>query len=235
MTKHIQVYENVIPHDFCDMLIEKYVKTLELYKSRALMREEVEEIEIPCGSGEVDGIDPETESLWHDGGINDEIERISWEILEKYIEPYMTWKYDFRYTGTKMLHYEQGKHSPMHYDDELMSKPGDGSFGQARPITILWYLNDDFQGGETTFQDQKMIITPKKGSVAVFPASFMYPHTTVPAYRKPEDDPNNSAAGRRYVLLPFFVKSGITGKLKSAEEKKKKNIELAAKFKKSYR
>lgn len=233
--KHIQIYENAIPLDFCDLLIERYVKTIELYKSHALMREEVEEIEIPCGTGEEDGIDEKTENLWDNGEIDKKIEEMSWEILGRYIKPYMTWDYDFRYTGTKMLHYEEGTHSPMHYDDELMSKPGDGSIGQARPITILWYLNDDYQGGQTTFQDQNTVIEPKKGMAVVFPASYMYPHTTVPGFRSVDSDPNDPTAGRRYVLLPFFVKSGITGKLKAAERKKEKNEQIANLYKNSYK
>ena len=41
-------------------------------------------------------------------------------------------------------------------------------------VTILLYLNDDYDGGEFVVAGKE--IKPNKGSATVFPANFMYPH-----------------------------------------------------------
>ena len=41
-------------------------------------------------------------------------------------------------------------------------------------MTILLYLNDDYDGGEFVVAGKE--IKPNKGSAIVFPANFMYPH-----------------------------------------------------------
>ncbi len=45
-----------------------------------------------------------------------------------------------------------------------------------RYLAFLYYLNDDFTGGETEFPSYHKKITPKTGSVMVFPPMWMYPH-----------------------------------------------------------
>lgn len=48
-----------------------------------------------------------------------------------------------------------------------------------RYLSFLFYLNDDFTGGETLFYPDTKI-TPTKGSVVVFPPMWMYPHAGLP-------------------------------------------------------
>ena len=48
-----------------------------------------------------------------------------------------------------------------------------------RYLAFLFYLNDDFTGGETLFHPNTKI-TPVKGSVVVFPPTWMYPHAGLP-------------------------------------------------------
>ena len=45
-----------------------------------------------------------------------------------------------------------------------------------RYLAFLWYLNDDFIGGETIFYPD-FIVTPKKGSILVFPPFWLFPHS----------------------------------------------------------
>ena len=50
------------------------------------------------------------------------------------------------------------------------------SAGSARRyLSFLFYLNDDFTGGETEFAEGAAV-TPRRGSVLVFPPYWMYPH-----------------------------------------------------------
>jgi len=48
-----------------------------------------------------------------------------------------------------------------------------------RYLSFLFYLNDDFTGGETIFYPDTTMI-PRKGSVVVFPPTWQYPHAGLP-------------------------------------------------------
>lgn len=48
-----------------------------------------------------------------------------------------------------------------------------------RYLAFLFYLNDDFVGGETLFLPDKQV-QPVKGSVIVFPPTWQYPHAGLP-------------------------------------------------------
>ena len=48
-----------------------------------------------------------------------------------------------------------------------------------RYLSFLFYLNDDFEGGETIFLPE-YTVRPEKGSVVVFPPLWMYPHRGCP-------------------------------------------------------
>jgi len=55
-----------------------------------------------------------------------------------------------------------------------------GDYNSARRyLSFLYYLNDGFTGGETTFLPDAFI-TPRKGSVVVFPPMWMFPHAGLP-------------------------------------------------------
>ena len=45
-----------------------------------------------------------------------------------------------------------------------------------RFLSFLYYLNEDFFGGETIFPEQNISINPKTGSLIIFPPTWQYPH-----------------------------------------------------------
>ena len=45
-----------------------------------------------------------------------------------------------------------------------------------RLFVVQTYLNDDFEAGETEFLHQHLRVTPKEGSVLIFPAGFTHIH-----------------------------------------------------------
>ena len=47
-----------------------------------------------------------------------------------------------------------------------------------RQLAFLFYLNDDFEGGETEFDHG--LITPREGDILVFPPTWQYPHAGLP-------------------------------------------------------
>ena len=60
----------------------------------------------------------------------------------------------------QLLKYEEGNQFLAHYDN--------GGHLDKRLFTILIYLNDDFEGGTTTFTNQGTVITPKTGKMMMF-------------------------------------------------------------------
>ena len=58
------------------------------------------------------------------------------------------------------------------YDEHIDVQSPDSS---RRFLSFLFYLNDDFTGGETEFTEGGLV-TPRRGSVLVFPPYWMYPH-----------------------------------------------------------
>ena len=50
-----------------------------------------------------------------------------------------------------------------------------------RFLAFLFYLNDDFRGGETVFKTpDTFTVRPHKGNVVVFPPTWQYPHAGMP-------------------------------------------------------
>jgi Rps23 Pro-64 3,4-dihydroxylase Tpa1-like proline 4-hydroxylase len=69
-------------------------------------------------------------------------------------------------------------------------------FNKTQPIrllSIVLYLNDDFEGGETEFFFQKYKVKPKAGRIVVFPASLTHPHQGCPV-----------VSGTKYVIATWF-------------------------------
>ena len=68
--------------------------------------------------------------------------------------------------------------------------PGDDQFGlhtdvqdhmsAKRYLAFLFYLNDDFVGGETDFHYNELTVSPETGKVLVFPPTWQYPHRGYP-------------------------------------------------------
>lgn len=47
----------------------------------------------------------------------------------------------------------------------------------SRQLSMVLYLNDVEEGGETHFTDLKLSVKPKKGRVLLFPSFYLYNHT----------------------------------------------------------
>lgn len=101
------------------------------------------------------------------------------EFLKKYQEDIQTdtsGKFSFSYgddtyadTGYLAKVYKPGGHYDWHQDYVI-----DPYYG-VRELTFIWYLNDDFDEGETEFFNGEKI-TPKTGRLLVFPSNWMYVH-----------------------------------------------------------
>ncbi|NJO39472.1 MAG: 2OG-Fe(II) oxygenase [Cyanobacteria bacterium CRU_2_1] len=81
-----------------------------------------------------------------------------------------------------ILRYGQGQFYKRHIDNILLSS----RFQEleqgipTRDISIVGYLNDGFEGGETYFDRQNIKVTPEAGAVLAFPSYFTHPHESLP-------------------------------------------------------
>lgn len=81
-----------------------------------------------------------------------------------------------------ILRYREGQFYKRHVDNILLaSRFQEVDQGiPTRDISVVGYLNDDFEGGETYFDRQDVKVKPEAGAVLVFPAYFTHPHESLP-------------------------------------------------------
>jgi prolyl 4-hydroxylase len=82
------------------------------------------------------------------------------------VRPPPTWKTHHLVGGNPRLRiyrYEPGEQHSTHWDTVV-----ELADNIASRITLVFYLNDDFTGGETEFPELKQRITPKRGSALLF-------------------------------------------------------------------
>jgi len=65
------------------------------------------------------------------------------------------------------IKYEEGKHFMEHADH---------GFSYNCVVSLVAYLNDDYEGGELYFRTWNLNIKPKAGDLYIFPSNYMYPH-----------------------------------------------------------
>jgi hypothetical protein len=76
--------------------------------------------------------------------------------------------YNLRYwEAFNFIKYEPGHHFMEHHDH---------GFSYNCTVSLVAYLNDDFEGGELFFRLQGINYIPKAGDVVLFPSNYMYPH-----------------------------------------------------------
>lgn len=85
----------------------------------------------------------------------------------------------------ELLKYTENNFLEWHSDD--------GSADRSR-VSMLYYLNDGYDGGELEFANFDLLFKPKKGDIIIFPSSFIFKHRV----RKVTN-------GVRYVIADFMA------------------------------
>ncbi|MGI0490951.1 prolyl hydroxylase family protein [Alkalinema pantanalense CENA528] len=96
---------------------------------------------------------------------------------------YKTYGIRFPHAETcSILRYSPSQQYKRHVDNILLaSRFQEVDQGiPTRDVSIVGYLNEDFQGGETFFDRQNLKVKPKMGSAIVFPAYYTHPHQSLP-------------------------------------------------------
>jgi len=71
----------------------------------------------------------------------------------------------------QMLKYKVGGQYPCHYD---------GPTELGRHISVILYLNDDYEGGDLIFPLHNIWIKPRSGMLVMFPSNWAYQHMAKP-------------------------------------------------------
>lgn len=95
-----------------------------------------------------------------------------------------------------LLKYEKTGHLPAHQDQGIST----------RVLSVLLYLNDDYEGGEIEFRHSDLVIKPDPGSVLFFPSNFLYVHEVHPVTKGPR-----YALPNWYHNVPLSAKRDSTG------------------------
>lgn len=83
-----------------------------------------------------------------------------------------------------LLRYKPGEKYNLHYD---------GGTETARAVSVLIYLNEDYDGGEIEFPNFNLKIKPKAGTLILFPSNYAYAHIAHPV-----------RSGTKYVIATWL-------------------------------
>jgi predicted 2-oxoglutarate/Fe(II)-dependent dioxygenase YbiX len=123
--------------------------------------------------------------------------------LDRTLSHYSTELYPFAEKNIKsrektmhLLKYDKTGHLPAHQDQGIST----------RVLSVLLYLNDDYEGGEIEFRHSGLKFKPEAGSVLFFPSNFLYVHEVYPVTKGPR-----YALPNWYHNVPLEFKRDSTG------------------------
>ena len=179
---YIRVYHNAIPDDLCDRLIAEFDTSddMELGKFgenggqvlphlRHCLVSPISYQKVPTPARL--NLDNELYSCFA-SAMNEYMSEFEFVTIQ-------------RDTGSMLVKYEKG-----HYFNEHT----DASANSQKTIACVAYANDDFTGGEFSFFNNTYYPEMKKGSLILFPATFMYPHAVATV-----------TSGNRYSIINWFM------------------------------
>ena len=180
----IRVYENALPDKVCDDILNEYVTT-DLW-NQALTGGGADDTARNCDVISIS----QREILEQSPNIRSRLDKELYNCIATLIKKYesdcaregLSISQD---TGYELLRYREGQFYVQH-TDHFKENP--------RVASCSICLNDDYEGGEFAFFDRNKVIKPKKGSVIMFPSSFMFPHEVMPVTR-----------GNRYAIITWLV------------------------------
>ena len=121
--------------------------------------------------------------------------------IASYINPY----YDVEVRDcepSQILHYGPGGHYIPHVDAETLYKDDSGielwEKTLDRDLSVVYFLNHDFSGGELFFPALDLVIEPEAGTLVCFPSDHNYIHGVRPV-----------TSGHRYTVVTWMRVSGM--------------------------
>lgn len=196
----IGIYDNHVPKFLCDRLIDLADKSLDTdFASGSHSAER------SSPSDDIRGSVMQGQNQFPAGSLGRKDE----SILVQYSDALLHSELN-QYLSAAFLHYstEYGirqQFKLISYDQKLQrTKPGGGyhvwhaenTTYEMAHRTLVWmiYLNDDFTGGETEFLHQHKRLTPKRGTVVIWPAAWTHQHRGNPPLE-----------GTKYILTGWYI------------------------------
>lgn len=103
---------------------------------------------------------------------------------------------------SQILHYGIGGHYIPHVDAETLYKDDTGlelwEKTLDRDLSVVYFINDDFSGGELFFPALDLVIEPEAGTLVCFPSDHNYIHGVRPV-----------TAGQRYTVVTWMRVAGM--------------------------
>lgn len=127
------------------------------------------------------GDKPSSSELIHEELFN-RFDRDFDQAYKKYIEEYhvpCSQKEDY-----EILKYSEGNYFIDHIDDGLF---------MTRKVSIVYYFNDNYDGGEIIFPRFNVTVKPKANQLLLFPANYIYNHNV-----------NEVTKGTRYSMVNWL-------------------------------
>jgi len=185
LEKYIAVFEDAIPENLCDEIIDEYSELVEwkdsliVDVSNSLNKEIRNCKEINISQMETINNNPQKRK---------KIDKMLFEVISKVVRRYADIHQNFIIdidTGYNLLKYDEGGFYKQHVDS---------CKSQQRSISCSLHLTDDYDGGEFAFFNRNLKYKCKKGSALIFPSNFMYPHEIMPVTR-----------GTRYSIITWLI------------------------------
>jgi hypothetical protein len=78
------------------------------------------------------------------------------------------------------LRYWEAFNFVRYFPNQHFKEHHDHGFSYNCTVSLVTYLNDDFEGGELYFRLQDITYKPQAGDTVIFPSNYMYPHQALP-------------------------------------------------------
>lgn len=161
----LRVYEETLPLDICDQMIDMFQKDDRKYPGEVYPDGVSKEIK--------DSTDLYISDLPEWKIMNDILFNSTKNLIQQYYDQFDGLPPEGLFdTGYQIQESKVGQHFTWHND-------GISGGANFRQFVLLWYLNDDFEGGETDFLYQNKRVRPKKGSCLIFPTCWTHVHRGV--------------------------------------------------------
>ena len=181
----IIIQQNVIPHDHIEEIMMLTNNTKDISHATIIndKKEEGHETNLETRN-----------TLWYN--ITDEMAKKLEQAVSHCFRNYVIPKYncEFKsYEPVQFLGYPPGGHYKGHNDGESFNiETRQWERCMPRDVSFLFYLNDQYGGGELEFYDLGLTIKPKKGMMIAFPSYKEFPHMVHPV-----------TWGHRYTLVSW--------------------------------
>jgi predicted 2-oxoglutarate/Fe(II)-dependent dioxygenase YbiX len=121
--------------------------------------------------------------------------------ISAFVEPFYNIKIR-DWEPLQLLHYGSGGHYIPHVDAETLYTDEEGlelwEKTLDRDLSVVYFLNDDFEGGELFFPNLDLLIEPEAGTLVCFPSDHNYIHGVKPV-----------TTGRRYTVVTWMRVKGM--------------------------